>query len=101
MIQGKIPRRRTQPMSEPMNNPSANPTTPPATHEAAINAALNAIHTGVLVSCSATEYHEVIRKTLQDAAARYIDQNDGVRAMIALREVSRLDGKFGMRGQTT
>jgi hypothetical protein len=56
--------------------------------------ALNAVYQGKLVNCSAEEYPE-IRTALQDQAGKWIDNGDGMRAMIALQEVKRLDTKFG------
>jgi hypothetical protein len=57
--------------------------------------ALSAVCTGNLVSCTAEEYKE-IRDALQDQAGRWIDAGDGLRAMIALEEVKRLDNEFGV-----
>jgi hypothetical protein len=56
--------------------------------------ALNAVYQGKLVNCSAEEYPE-IRTALQDQAGKWIEGGDGMRAMIALQEVKRLDAKFG------
>ena len=56
--------------------------------------AINAIQQGSLVDCTAEEYHSRIRTAIQDQAGKWIDNNDHVRAMIALQEVKRLDAKY-------
>ncbi len=56
--------------------------------------ALDSIYRGSLVECSREEYPEV-RRTLQEYAGRWIDQQQLLRALIALREVVRLDKEFG------
>jgi hypothetical protein len=52
--------------------------------------AIDAVHNGNLVQCTKEEYPE-IRRALQDQAGKWIDGGQGVRAMIALQEVQRLD----------
>ena len=56
--------------------------------------AINAVYQGNLVDCTAEEYHSRIRTAIQDQAGKWIDNNDHVRAMIALQEVKRLDAKY-------
>jgi predicted thioredoxin/glutaredoxin len=56
--------------------------------------AVNAVYHGKLVTCDAFEYREV-RNALQEQAGKWIDQNDHVRASIALLEVKRLDAIHG------
>ncbi len=55
--------------------------------------AINAIYNGNLVECTKEEYPE-IRTELQDKAGKMVDSGDGVRAMMMLEEVRRLDGLF-------
>lgn len=61
-----------------------------------LNDALNAIHFGCTVKCTVEEY-PAIRTALQDAAGKYIDNGDPVRAQIALMEVRRLDELFDQK----
>lgn len=56
--------------------------------------AISDLRQGRIVECSFKEYHEEIRTGLQDFAAKMIDHNQTVYAMIALNEVMRLDTKF-------
>lgn len=55
--------------------------------------AINAIYNGNLVECTKEEYPE-IRTALQDKAGKMVDSGDGLRAMVMLEEVRRLDGVF-------
>ena len=55
--------------------------------------AVNAIHFGNTVKCTAEEW-PTIRTAIQDAAGKYIDNGDPMRAQIALMEVQRLDALF-------
>lgn len=55
----------------------------------------DAIYTGNLVKCEQGEYHSWVRNYLQEIAGEFADYNDGLRAMIALEEVRRLDAKHG------
>lgn len=57
--------------------------------------AISNLRQGKIVECSFKEYHDEIRTGLQDFAAKMIDHNQTVYAMIALNEVKRLDVKFG------
>lgn len=52
--------------------------------------AINAIYTGKLVNCTKEEYPE-IRTGLQEKAGKMIDFGDGLRGMMMLEEVKRLD----------
>lgn len=52
--------------------------------------AIQAVHKGQIIHCTVDEYPE-IRRALQDQAAKWIDQNDHIRAHIACFEVERLD----------
>lgn len=52
--------------------------------------AIDAVYNGRLVECTKEEYPE-IRRALQDQAGKWIDDGQGVRAVIALQEVQRLD----------
>jgi len=52
-----------------------------------------AIHIGCPISCTKEEW-PALRTIIQDLAGKYIDNGDGVRALIALEEVKRLDSKF-------
>ena len=61
--------------------------------------AINAVYQGSLVDCTAEEYHSRIRTAIQDQAGKWIDNNDHVRAMIALQEVKRLDAKYSINGE--
>jgi hypothetical protein len=56
--------------------------------------AINAVHKGQVVRCNRENYGAV-RLGLQEQAAKWIDYGDGLRAMIALEEVKRLDALFG------
>lgn len=63
-------------------------------NEMAATLALDAIYKGQLVNCSKDDW-PVVRTALQDQAGKWIDTGDGMRAMIVLQEVKRLDAKFG------
>lgn len=52
--------------------------------------AIDAVYQAKLVDCTAEEYPEV-RRVLQRKAGQWIDQGQGIRAQLALREVGRLD----------
>ena len=54
--------------------------------------AVNAVYNGNLVDCTTEEWPSV-RRALQDQAGKWIDQGQGMRAQIALREVKRMDEK--------
>lgn len=56
--------------------------------------AIAAIYQGQSVDCTKEEYNSGLRTAIQDQAGKWIDGNDGLRAMIALEEVKRLDKKF-------
>jgi hypothetical protein len=58
--------------------------------------AINAIYNGGIVKCSSEEYHNGIRSAIQNQAAKWIDQNQSMRAVIALEEIKRLDGVHGL-----
>jgi len=51
------------------------------------------IEQGNLIKCNKKEYTKV-RDWLQQVAGEYIDSGDGLRSMIALNEVQRLDSWF-------
>jgi hypothetical protein len=53
-------------------------------------------YSGTPINCSAEEYHASLRGQIQSAAATWIDQGQNVRAMMALNEVRRLDGVYGV-----
>jgi hypothetical protein len=53
--------------------------------------AISAIYQGNLVECTREEYHSGLRTAIQEQAGKWIDGNDGLRAMIALDQVKRLD----------
>jgi hypothetical protein len=55
--------------------------------------AVNAVYQGNLIECSEQDW-PAVRAALQSFAGTCIDSGDGVRAMIALEEVKRLDQKF-------
>ncbi len=55
--------------------------------------AVDAIRGGNLVECEPSEW-PAVRRAIQDAAARALDEIDVVRAQIILMEVKRLDEKF-------
>lgn len=55
--------------------------------------AVAAIEQGKLVTCTPERWPDV-RRALQDQAGRWIDTGQGVKAVIALREVERLDREF-------
>jgi hypothetical protein len=46
---------------------------------------------GVPITCTAHEYQENVRKVLHDMAAKWVDQGQDIRAVLALEEVRRLD----------
>jgi len=52
--------------------------------------AISAIYNGNLVECTKEQYPE-IRTALQDKAGEMVDSGDGLRAMMMLEEVRRLD----------
>lgn len=52
--------------------------------------AVAATYQGNLVKCTPDDY-PAIRTALQDHAGKMIDTGDGLRAMIALEEIRRLD----------
>ncbi len=58
------------------------------------NEAIAAIYQGSLVDCTRDEYHSEVRNAIQDQAGKWIDGGDGLRAMIALEEVKRLDNLY-------
>jgi hypothetical protein len=49
---------------------------------------------GTPIRCNAYEYQENVRRVLHDMAAKWVDQGQDIRAVLALEEVRRLDGKF-------
>ena len=55
--------------------------------------ALAAVERGELVACAPEEW-PVVRRALQDRAGRWIEQRQDIRAILALREVQRLDARF-------
>ena len=55
-----------------------------------IEEAINAIYNGNLIECTREEYPE-IRNALQDMAGKMVDSGQGLRAMMMLEEVRRLD----------
>lgn len=57
--------------------------------------ARRAVYEGRAVECSADEYNDGVRAALQQYAGELIDNGDELRALIALGEVKRLDGKHG------
>jgi hypothetical protein len=59
-----------------------------------VRAALAAVEQGSLVRCEPARW-PAVRRGLQDQAGRWIDQGQGIKAVIALREVARLDAEFG------
>jgi hypothetical protein len=61
-----------------------------------VTQALDAVYAGHTVECAAEEYPE-IRTALQNAASKWIDQGQDIRAQIALQEVKRLDALY-LRG---
>lgn len=56
--------------------------------------AIAAIYKGGFVTCTREQYVLALRRSIQEQASKWLDSNDGVRAMIALQEVKRLDVKF-------
>jgi hypothetical protein len=58
--------------------------------------AVQTAYHGGLVDCTPEEYHTSVREALQVAAGKYIDSNDHYRAIIAMREVARLDALHGV-----
>ena len=58
--------------------------------------ALSAIHNGQLAQCSKEDYPE-IRNALQGKAGEMVDSGDGLRAMMMLNEVKRLDNLHSFR----
>ena len=58
------------------------------------NEAIAAIYKGARVECTESEYYNGLRTDIQDQAGKWIDGGDGLRAMIALEEIKRLDKKF-------
>ena len=58
-----------------------------------IDEAINAIYNGRFIDCTKQEYPE-IRTALQDKAGKMVDLGDGLRAMMMLEEVKRLDKVF-------
>ena len=60
--------------------------------------AINAIYNGNLVECTKEEYQKEIRTALQDKAGKMVDGGDGLRAMMMLEEVRRLDAIHGSDG---
>lgn len=60
----------------------------------AVELAVNAIYAGKAVSCTKEEYHDAVRGAILEQAGRWIDNDDSVRAKIALSEVKRLDQLF-------
>jgi hypothetical protein len=57
--------------------------------------AVTTVYCGGLVRCTAEEYHSAVRSALQDAAGRWVEQGQDLRAQIALVEVQRLDRMHG------
>ena len=55
----------------------------------------NAVHQESLVVCTEKEYLNRVRRYLHEYAGECIDNDDSLRAVIALNEVKRLDHKFG------
>jgi hypothetical protein len=56
-------------------------------------AAIDAVPRGALVRCS-PEAWPAVRRALQEQAGKWIDTGQGIRAVIALREVERLDAEL-------
>lgn len=52
--------------------------------------AILAVYYGKPVDCAPEDYPE-IRRAIQDQAGKWIDQGQDIRAVIALREIERLD----------
>lgn len=56
--------------------------------------AVSAVYQGKLVECSEEEYRLEVRNALQEYAGKCIDTGEGLRAMMALEEVKRLDRRY-------
>lgn len=59
----------------------------------------NTIYAGDTVDVSEEDYQKWARSAIQDIAGKFIDTGEGLRGMIALQEVRRLDIKFGRRDE--
>lgn len=51
-------------------------------------------HTGEPIKCTEDEYRNGLRTQIQEAASKWIDNGQDIRAQMALIEVRRLDTKF-------
>lgn len=51
-------------------------------------------HRGLIILCDEAEYRGGLRGKIQDAAAKWLDHGEPMRAQIALSEVKRLDERF-------
>lgn len=60
-------------------------------HDALTKRARAAVHQGRVVECTAEQYHATVRTALQNYAGELIDTGQDAYAIIALREVERLD----------
>jgi hypothetical protein len=60
-----------------------------------INEAINAVYVGKTITCTTDEY-TTMRTSLQEQAAKWIDQGNGMRAIIMLEEIKRLDQEHGI-----
>lgn len=54
------------------------------------------IETGNLVECTEEDY-PLVRTHLQQLAGEFVDGGQGIKAMIALQEVQRLDTAFNFK----
>lgn len=55
--------------------------------------AINQVYNGNPIECTKEEYENEIRTALQEFAGKMMEQNQDIRAKIALEEVRRLDEK--------
>ena len=52
------------------------------------------LYQGKLIQCTKDEYINGVRNTIQEFAGEMVDTGQGIRAVIALEEVKRLDKKY-------
>ena len=53
--------------------------------------AISDVYEGKQVQCTSEEYQHGLRSALQEAAGKWIDKGQDIRAILALEEVKRLD----------
>lgn len=59
-----------------------------------LNEIKQTVMNGKCIDCTKDEYHQFVRKGLQDFAGESIDNGQVIYTQIALNEVKRLDKKF-------